>query len=138
MKTLFIDVRHSFSVSKESGKFNGGNNYSKKAIKILADNAGADTAITLICTAETIEYIKNEINNERLEYLDLNDLSELEATEHDIYYTPQCDDSLGYKKELIKFKKNNPNTRIFITVHDRRHLNNLYDKYDHLLKKGIQ
>ena len=138
MKTLFIDVRHSFSVSKESGKFNGGNNYSKKAIKILADNAGADTAITLICTAETIEYIKNEINNERLEYLDLNDLSELEATEHDIYYTPQCDDSLGYKKELIKFKKNNPNTRIFITVHDRRHLNNLYDKYDHLLKKGIK
>ena len=54
MKTLFIDTRHSFSVSKQSGKFNGGNNYSKRAIRLLSDNAGTDTEITLICTTETI------------------------------------------------------------------------------------
>ena len=138
MKTLFIDVRHSFFVSKESGKFNGGNNYSKRVIKLLADNAETDIAIILICVAETIEYIKNEINNERIEYLSVKNLSEIDATGDDIYYTPQCDDSLGYKKELCKFKKKNSNTRIYITVHDRRHLENLYDKYDYLLKTGIK
>ena len=138
MKTLFIDVRHSFSVSKDSGKFNGGNNYSKRAIKLLSNNSGTDVEILLICAAETIEYIKNQINAERIKYLAVNDLSEIEATGDDIYYTPQCNDSLNYKKELTKFKRNNPNTRIYITVHDRRHLENLYDKYDHLLKAGIK
>ena len=138
MKTLFVDVRHSFSVSKQSGKFNGGNNYSKRAIKLLSDNAGTDTEITLICTTDTIEYIKDEINDERIEYLSVNDLSEIEATENDIYYTPQCDDSLRYKNELRKFKKKNPNIRIYITVHDRRHQLTSYDKYDVLLKEGIK
>ena len=138
MKTLFIDVRHSFSVSKQSGKFNGGNNYSKRAIKLLSDNVGKDTDITLICATSTIEYIKNEIYDEKIEYLAVNDLSEIKAKENDIYYTPHCSDSLSYKKELTKFKKKNPNTRIYITVHDRRHLENLYDKYDHLLKAGIK
>ena len=84
VKTLFIDVRHSFSVSKESGKFNGGNNYSKRVIKLLADNAGTDTVITLICVAKIIEYIKNEMNDERIEYLAVNDLFEIKAEENDI------------------------------------------------------
>lgn len=138
MRNLFIDVRHSFFVSKESGKFNGGNNYSKRVIKLLADNVGNDTAIVLICTAETIDYIKKEISDNITEYLTVNDLSEIDAVENDIYFTPQCDDSLTYKTELSKFKKKNPNTKIYITVHDRRHLENLYDKYDHLLKTGIK
>ena len=138
MKTLFVDVRHSFSISKQSGKFNGGNNYSKRAIRLISDNAGTDTEITLICTTETIEYIKNEINDEKIEYLSVNDLSEIEATENDIYYTPQCDDSLRYKNELCKFKKKNQNTRVYITVHDRRHKLYSLDKYDSLLKSGIK
>lgn len=138
MKKLFIDVRHSFSVSKQSGKFNGGNNYSKRVIKLIAENSGSDNVIVLICTADMTEYVKKEINEERVEYISVADLSEIDANENDIYYTPLLDDSLNYKKELVKFKKKNPNTRIYMTVHDRRHNEVNFDKYDGLLKTGIK
>ena len=139
MKTLFIDVRHSFSVSKESGKFNGGNNYSKRVIKLIAENAETDISIILICVAETIEYIKKELeDNEKIKYLAVNDISKIDAKAYDVYYTPQLDDSLAYKNELKRFRRKNPNTRIYITLHDRRHKFISFDKYDGLLKNGIK
>ena len=69
MKNLFIDVRHSFSISKKSGKFNGGNNYSKRVIKLLLDYYDSDTKMMLICTDEVIGHVKKEINDKKFVYV---------------------------------------------------------------------
>ena len=138
MRSLFIDTRHSFSVSKKTGKFNGGNNYTKRVIKLLANNCGSDTKIVLLCTNEAKENVKNEFNDERLTYAAVEKLTDVTAKENDIYYAPMLDDSLHYKKELSGFKKRNPQIKIYITIHDRRHMENVYDKYDGLLKTGIK
>lgn len=138
MKNLFIDVRHSFSISKKSGKFNGGNNYSKRVIKLLLDYYDSDTKMMLICTDEVIEHVKKEINDKKFVYVTVDRLADINAKENDIYYTPLLDDSLSYKKELIDFKKKNPKVKVYITIHDRRHLENWYDKYDGLLKNGMK
>ena len=137
MKKLFIDVRHSFSVSKQSGKFNGGNNYTKRIIKLIVENAEIDILIILICTKDTVEYIKKELEYERITYLAVNDLSEIDATMNDIYYTPLLDDSISYKSELKRFIRKNK-TKIYITIHDRRHKFICFDKYDGLLRNGIK
>lgn len=138
MCSIYIDVRHSFSVSGKSGKYNGGNNYSKRVIGILADCCASDERLILICTVSTLDSVRMEIDNDRLEYISTENLADIHAGDDDKYYTPQMNDSPSYKRELERFKKKNPNVKIYITIHDRRHMDNWFDRYDSLLRSGIK
>lgn len=138
MQKIYIDTRHSFSVSSKTGKFNGGNNYSKRIIRLIIDKNCENVKIVLICSHDSLEYVKTEFKDSQVELLSVCCLSEIVVSENDVYFTPMLDDSRAFSKELRSFKIKNPKARIYMTIHDRRHMENWYDKYDGILKDGIK
>ena len=138
MKTIYIDVRYSFSISQKSGKFNGGNNYVIKIIEILQTNQKPNVSIVLICTPNSLGAIQEQFETYDISFCAVNDLRELPYGEEVSLFVPQVNDSKSYAKELYSFKKNNPQCKIYVTVHDRRDKELIYDKYAGVLKSGIK
>ncbi len=139
LKNLFIDARFSFEVSKSSGAFNGGNNYTKRISKLLICNKGEKFNIFLICP----KGLENDISEmldigKYAKCISINTLTDLKSCAGDILFIPQVDDSFKYAKEMKDFKLNNPATLIFCTIHDCRYNEHTLDKYDGLLKEGIK
>ena len=48
MNILYLDIRFSFMSFGTSGKFNGGNNYTKKIIDLLMNNVKPDWELVLV------------------------------------------------------------------------------------------
>lgn len=138
VEKIYIDVRFSFSVSKISGKFNGGNNYVISVLNLIKEKSDHNTEIFLICNLSTANDLKDTLGIADINYIEIKNLSELFLTNHDVLFIPQVNDSKQYAKELIKFRKKNADCKIYITIHDRRHKDLIYDKYASILKFGLK
>lgn len=139
MKNVYIDVSHSFCVSSQSGQFNGGNNYSKRIIELLLKNAKIYMIKPFIlCMRRGSPFLKELFGAFEVEYIELDRISSLKVNEGDVYYNPLMDDSISFAKDICKFRMLNHGVKIYLTIHDRRHVENWYDKYDGLLKNGIK
>ena len=139
MKKIYIDVRHSFAVSSQSGKFNGGNNYSKRIIEILLGKVALyNTFPVIICSSGASQFIKEVFSLYDFNCMEQDEITNLSLEKDDVYYSPLTSDTSIYANELEKFRSLNPNAKIYLTIHDRRHVENWYDKYDGILKSGIK
>lgn len=138
-KTIYVDVRKSFSFT-ESGKYNGGNNYTRRLVQELLkrENSGEELQVKLICCEKSRDVISSLFLTKIGNIISLNGIHELKINAEDIYFCPHINDSLKYAKELETFRRNNPQTRICLTIHDRRHKEMGYDKYDGVLKEGVK
>lgn len=138
MKNVYIDLRFSFSISKKSGKFNGGNNYTIRVLELLDRNKKDDVKLNLVCGKSTSKDLESFLNLQNSNYLELDSLTELYTDINSVLFIPQVNDSNLYAKELKNFKRNNKDCKIFVTIHDRRHKDLIYDKYAGALKGGIK
>ena len=139
MKNLYIDVRFSFAISKSSGAFNGGNNYTKRVSRLLICNSNEKFNVILACSNGLENNISEILKiGSCAKCISISTLKDLNCRAGDILFIPQVNDSLKYAKELKDFKLNNPKTLIFCTIHDCRYNEQLLDRYDSLLKKGIK
>lgn len=138
-KTVYMDVRKSFSFT-ESGKYNGGNNYVRELVRKLLKNGNSnnEVRVILICCEKSVDAIISSFSIEEDCIMRLDEITDLKVNIEDIYFCPHINDSLKYAKELEKFRKANPRAKICLTIHDRRHKELRYDKYDGLLKDGIK
>lgn len=133
---VYIDLRYSFSVAKNSGKFNGGNNYAQNILKQLCDSY---TDIIVICSDELVKKYLVEtfkINKEKI--FVVTNLLDIDFESKSVYFNPQAQDSSCYVRELKELKKKNPNVKIKLTIHDRRHHEDIIDRYNGLLNEGIK
>ena len=138
MKNLFIDLRYSYYVSIKSGKFNGGNNYCRRLVDIILNKENKNVNVYLCCYSSAKKILKENFNCEYSKIVTINNLSELDIKDGDIYFVPQVDDSLKYARELKKMKNRINNLKIYVTIHDTRYKELKYDKYDGILKSGIK
>ena len=134
MKTIYLDVRYSFAISGKSGEFNGGNNYVLTLLEVLYRNTDKNYEIALICENEVGKRLRT--NFPRCLYYSPDRLSKLSIADNDVLFVPQVNDSITYAKEIESFKKKYPACKIYITVHDRRDKEFLYDRYAGLLRSG--
>lgn len=138
-KTIYVDVRKSFSFTV-SGKYNGGNNYTRRVVQELLERENSDDElqVKLICCEKSIDVISSSFLIKVDNIIGLDEIHNFKINAGDIYFCPHINDSLKYAKELETLRKTNPRIRICLTIHDRRHKEMGYDKYDGLLKEGIK
>ena len=110
-KTIYVDVRKSFSFT-ESGKYNGGNNYTRRLVQELLkrENSGEELQVKLICCEKSRDVISSLFLTKIGNIISLNGIHELKINAEDIYFCPHINDSLKYAKELETFRRNNPQT----------------------------
>lgn len=137
MSNLYIDLKHAFGISKKSGKYNGGNNYSVRVTMSIL-SAEIKYNIFLLVDENAIDNIKGIFKEYKFETIKIQRLSELKLYKGDIYFAPLVEDSINHAKEIEIMKKANPYLKIYLTIHDMRHRENYYDYYDGLLKKGLK
>ncbi|MDO4805735.1 MAG: glycosyltransferase [Coriobacteriales bacterium] len=134
MKHVFIDIRFSLSLSATYAKFNGGNNYTIRVIRLL--DSMRECSTHLLCEVGAVENARNLFPG--IDIRGIDSLGELRLNDGDVLFSPHVDDSKSYAHELEELKFNNPKCKICLTVHDRRHLELGSDKYDGLLREGIK
>lgn len=133
---IYIDLRYSFAVAKNSGKFNGGNNYAQKIMSLLL-NEYKD--VILICSSvEVSNYLENKYGISSESFIVAQKLSEIDFRDASVYFNPQAQDSYHYLKEIIALKKFKSMVKVKMTIHDRRHHEDIVDKYNGILNKGIK
>ena len=138
MSKIYVDARYAYSVSSISGKFNGGNNYSRRVIELLQRNIYS-CSIVIISRKEYKNTIYDDFGQSvNIEYLFLDNLKELMPKSKSILFIPLVNDTLKYAKELKEFKRNNPNVLIYSTIHDCRFRELKFDRYDGILKDGLK
>ena len=134
MKEVFIDIRYSFSVCEKSGAFNGGNNYAIRVVRLL--NESCECNVHLLCTKMLRTRVLEIFPD--VDVILINSLGSLKLNKEDIFFNPHVDDSRNYALEIANFRQMNPDCKICLTVHDRRHRAVSYDKYDGLFKTGLK
>lgn len=131
MKSVYIDLRYAFAVSKKSGRFNGGNNYAKIITQKILLNKEIDTHII----SDNNEIIQKTFN---IEPSRITIFESIKGLNNFVYFNPLISDSNYFCEELKKLKKYNRNIKIILTIHDRRHHENIFDKYNGILENGIK
>jgi len=133
---IYIDLRGSFTASKNSGKFNGGNNYSQKLLELIC--CAYNNTIIIVGEVAEINYIACKYNIDKDQIIVAKDLSEIKFLDNSIYFNPQASDSKKYLKDILFLKQTYPTVRIKMTIHDRRYCEDMFDRYNGLLKEGIK
>lgn len=136
MSRIWIDTRYSFSISGKSGKYNGGNNYTKRMIPVIINGCPL-YQVMLICKTETRDRVQ-ALFPEKCECITIDSLNDINTDKGDIYYNPHVEDTLSFAKELAAFRKKNQEIRICLTIHDRRHREIQTNQYDSLFKNGAK
>lgn len=131
---IYIDTRYAYSVSKKSGQFNGGNNYCRN---VITGFISKQIDFCLICNNNTSSFLMNDFKINNSSIIIKNNFDKL-IIDNGIYFVPLIDDSFSYYLELKHFKKNNPNMVIVATIHDRRHMANIFDRFNGTLHLGIK
>lgn len=133
---LLIDLRYSLTVSNFSGKYNGGNNFSMRMVRLLCKNRKNNNIICL-CNEGTSEFLGNQFLDYKLVFIENKYINELDDN-YDTLFIPQVNDSLAYAHEIMDYHLHHPETRIVSTIHDCRHDWIKYDKFDGVLKNGVK
>lgn len=134
MKKILVDVRFSFAISASAGKFNGGNNYTIRAIALLARLSGTETV--LLCRRSTADLLKERLGG-GVKYCEIGSLRELEG-EEGILFVPLVNDCPAYAEELAAFRRLNPRAKLFVTIHDRRYKELGLDRYHKYYYDGLK
>ncbi len=133
---IYIDLRYSFMVAKNAGKFNGGNNYAQNILSLLLNKY--KDVIAICGDIKVKEYLVDKFKINEKHIIVENDLSKINFIDGSIYFNPQAQDSKQYLNEIINLRNKYQSVKIKMTIHDRRHNEDIIDKYNGVLNEGIK
>lgn len=135
-RTLYFDARNTFNISSSTGKYNGGNNYAIALLKRLLSNDKVN--VLIICPKNATDYVLNQYSISVDKLITESSLKNITFYDNSIYFNPLVSDTKHFLDELIYVKSNNPTLKIRLTIHDRRHHEDIIDKYNGILNEGIK
>lgn len=138
MRNLYVDLRHPSLTASFSGVMNGGGNYLLSTPRILLEKKRSEDDVILLCDGKAHKNLCAIFEGTDAKIRTVSGLSELRLEADDIYYSPLMIDSNRFASEIRAFRKANPLAKLYATIHDRRHLDILYDREDALLKDGLK
>ncbi|OJF75892.1 MAG: hypothetical protein BKP49_10565 [Treponema sp. CETP13] len=132
---IYVDLRE--SVPSKYGKFHGGGNYSKRSVQLLKNTYDSLTIFIPTDFEPSSKKDKELLLDKKVTLIRVNSENEiLLAEKNAILFIPL----LPTKKFGIidTIKKNNPNAKIFLTIHGTRYADSKYDPYDRYYYHGIK
>ena len=135
-RALYFDARNTFNISSSTGKYNGGNNYAIALLMRLLNNDKVN--VLIICPENVTDYLLNQYSISSEKLITESSLKNITFYENSIYFNPLAPDTKFFFNELIYVKVKNPTLKIRLTIHDRRHHEDIIDKYNGILNEGIK
>ena len=135
-RALYFDARNIFNISTLTGKYNGGNNYAAGLLKTLLSNNKVN--VLIICPKNATDHVLNQYSISAEKLITESSLKKITFYENSIYFNPLVPDTKNFLAELMYVKNNNPTLKIRLTIHDRRHHEDIIDRYNGILNEGIK